>query len=350
MTSIHTLALPRGIRPTRKYLMGATAILLAVTQAAPAWAIAGLPTKERHELASAQTTSQSIWYSTSPWSERQADLRDALANGKSVTPGVWTKGVLGRTLRNTDSIGGYGQKTWGVVAGIDFGSEGVLAAGDAMIFGVSAGHINSDVDFSNSNDTSNYEGWVGGVYATYIRGGFFIDTTLKYNRLEMEYNGTSGGGYRVTPDVETIGGQIDVGQRFDVSGNVFIEPLATLAYAETSTDSFTVGGTTASFEDAKSLKASIGARLGKVLNRSEGAIVTATLTARVWNEFEGDNTARFSNGVTQVSDDFGGAYGDVGGGLEVTGMNGVSAFVATGVKFKSDYTDASIKIGARLNF
>jgi outer membrane autotransporter protein len=135
-----------------------------------------------------------------------------------------------------------------------------------------------------------------------------------------------------------------------VSGNVFIEPLATVAYARTSTDSFAVFGSTASFEDAKSLRASVGARVGKVLNRSEGAIVTASLTGRVWNEFEGDNEVHFNSGLASASNDFGGVYGDVGGGFEVTGMNGVSAFLSTGVKFKSDYTDASIKLGARLNF
>lgn len=336
----------------RTHLAGALAALIAVTQAAPTFAApAGITTPEKHELVSLQTASQTVWYSTSPWNERQADLRDALAAGKSVTPGVWTKALAGRTLRHSDAPGGYNQKTYGVVAGVDFGNEGVFAADDALIYGVSAGYINSDVDFDGSADTSDYRGWVGGLYATYIRGNFFVDTTLKINRLEMEYTGTSGGGFRVKPDVNTIGGQIDIGRRYDVGGNVFVEPLATVAYARTSIDSFTALGTTASFEDAKSFKGSVGARVGKVLNKSEGALVTGTLTGRVWNEFEGDNKASFSAGVVRATnDDFSGAYGDVSGGFEVTGYNGVSAFLSTGLKFKSDYKDASLKVGLRWNF
>lgn len=335
----------------RKHLACTAATLIAVSQSLPALAVpAGITTPEKGELVSLQTASQTVWYSTSPWSERQADLRDALANGKSVTPGVWTKALVGRTLRDSDTPGGYDQKTYGGVAGIDFGNEGVFTADDAMIFGVSAGYIRSDVDFSESDDTSRYKGWVGGLYATYIRGNFFVDTTLKINRLKMEYNATGGVGYRVEPDVDTIGGQIDIGRRYNLTDKVFIEPLATVAYARTSIDSFTVFGTTASFEDAESLKGSVGARIGKVLNKSEGALVTASLTGRVWNEFKGDNTASFSSGLTTTTDDFGGAYGDIGGGLEVTGMNGVSAFLSTGMKFKSDYKDASAKIGLRWNF
>ncbi len=97
-------------------------------------------------------------------------------------------------------------------------------------------------------------------------------------------------------------------------------------------------GAKVDFEDAKSLKGSLGARFGRVLNKSEGAIVTASLTAKVWNEFLGDNKTNF-NFAAQTCGDFGGAYGDVGGNCEVTG-----------IKFKSDYKESSIKVGARWTF
>lgn len=324
---------------------------LALTQVTPAFAFAGLTTSQRQELAAVQSSAQTIWYSTSPWSERQADLRVALANGQSVTPGVWTKGLMGRTLRSSDNgAGGYNQKVYGAVAGIDFGKEGMFTANDAAIFGLSIGAIESDVGFDSSPDNAKYKGWVGGLYATYIRGDFFIDTSLKYNKLSMEYSGFTPLAFKIKPDVTTIGGQIDMGEHYNLANNYFAESLATIAYARTSTDSATIFGTTVNFEDAKSLKASVGGKIGRVLNKSKDAIVTAALTGRVWNEFKGDNKTNFSNGLTQTTNDFGGAYGDIGASFEVTGTNGLSGFASTSYKFKSDYKDASIRVGLRLNF
>lgn len=257
---------------------------------------------------------------------------------------------MGRTQRSSSSPGGYNQKTFGAVAGIDFGKEGMFTANDAVIFGLSIGAIKSDVDFDGSTDTAKYKGWVGGLYATYIRGNFFIDTSLKYNKLSMEYAGSTPLTFKIKPDVTTIGGQIDMGEHYNLANNYFAESLATLAYAKTSTDSATVLGTTINFEDAKSLKASVGGKIGRVLNKSKDAIVTAALTGRVWNEFKGDNKTNFTSGLAQTTNDFGGAYGDIGASFEVTGTNGLSGFASTSYKFKSSYKDASIRIGLRLNF
>lgn len=335
----------------RKFAIAATVASLTFSQVTPVLAFSGLTTSQRQELAAVQSSAQTIWYSTSPWSERQADLRVALANGQSVTPGVWTKGLMGRALRSSDNgAGGYNQKVYGAVAGIDFGKEGMFTANDAAIFGLSIGAIKSDVDFDSSPDNAKYKGWVGGLYATYIRGDFFIDTSLKYNKLSMEYSGSTPLAFKIKPDVTTIGGQIDMGEHYNLANNYFAESLATIAYARTSTDSATIFGTTVNFEDAKSLKASVGGKIGRVLNKSKDAIVTAALTGRVWNEFKGDNKTNFNFGLAQTTNDFGGAYGDVGASFEVTGTNGLSGFASTSFKFKSDYKDASIRVGLRLNF
>tara|TARA_R110000868_G_scaffold29330_8_gene109035 strand:- start:3719 stop:4765 length:1047 start_codon:yes stop_codon:yes gene_type:complete len=342
--------LPINNHTVRKYAIAALTATIALSQTAPAFAAPALSTAERAELASVQSTSQTVWSSTSPWSERQADLRDAMWAGKSVTPGVWTKGLASRVLRSSSTPGGYNQKTYGVVGGIDFGSRSVFAENDAVIYGATLGYIDSNVDFDNSADKADYTGLVAGLYATYIRNGFYVDTSLKFNQLEMEYTGTTFVTFTVKPDVQTIGGQIDIGNRYDLGRNYFVEPLASLSYAETSTDSVTAIGVGINFEDAKSLKSSVGVRFGRVLNKSEDAIVTASLTGKVWNEFMGENKTNFALGAAQSKDDFGGAYGDVGGNIEVTGMNGLSGFVSTGIKFKDNYTETGIRVGMRLNF
>ncbi|MCE9648538.1 MAG: autotransporter outer membrane beta-barrel domain-containing protein [Parvibaculum sp.] len=321
----------------------------------------GVPDAEAFELTRLETAAQSIWYSTSPWLDRQADLRDTLTAGGSVTPGLWLKAFGGWASRDTTdafAVAGYNytydidydQNTYGAVAGFDVGGEGVFGEHDAILVGLSGGYVDSNVDF-NSPTSATFKGAVAGLYATYLNGGFYIDATAKANLLKMDYSAPTLAGFSASPNVRTYGGQIDTGWRFGES--LFIEPLATLAYARTSIDSFTVLGTGVDFQDADSLRGSLGLRLGGQAKVSQGTLVSASLTGRVWNEFEGQNDVAFhSEGPDLVlDDDFGGAYSEIGGSINVIGTeSGWSGFINGGTKFKSDYTDTSVKVGIRLQF
>ncbi len=75
----------------------------------------------------------------------------------------------------------------------------------------------------------------------------------------------------------------------------------------------------------------------------------ASLTGRVWNEFDGDNRAAI---VTRADvlrhDKFDGAYGEVVGLLNVFNAgSGWSGFANLGVKFNGDFTTTTAKAGLR---
>ena len=66
-----------------------------------------------------------------------------------ITPGFWFKGV-GAYINLDDEEDGFTldreQTVWGGMAGFDFGTEDV---GDALMFGVFAGYLTSDLEFSD---------------------------------------------------------------------------------------------------------------------------------------------------------------------------------------------------------
>ena len=102
-----------------------------------------------------------------------------------------------------------------------------------------------------------------------------------------------------------------------------------------------------------SLRGSLGLRIGGQTKVSQGTLVSASVTGRIWNELEGQNDVTFHSEGPDLTldDDFGGTYSEIGGSINLIGTeSGWSGFINGGTKFKSGYTDTSIKVGVRLQF
>lgn len=321
----------------------------------------GVPDAEAFEMTKLTTAAQNISYATTPWLERQDDLRDVVNAGKDVTPGIWAKAIGDWGSRDSDenfSVAGYNyaytinyqQNTYGAMAGIDAGGSGVFGDKDAVLVGLSGGYVDSKVTFNSQTDAT-FKGPVAGVYLTYLNEGFYIDLSGKADLLSMEYSAPSLNGFTAEPDVKTYGGQIEMGQR--LGGSLFIEPLLTLAYATTTIDDYTVLGTNVDFQDAKSARGGLGLRLGGTAHVTDTTLLSGSLTGQAWDEVEGLNDVTFHTEGPDLTlqDDFSGVFGEVGGSLSLTGLeSGLSGFVSGGAKFKSDYIESNVKIGARYVF
>ncbi|MBS7539325.1 autotransporter outer membrane beta-barrel domain-containing protein [Ancylobacter lacus] len=352
--------------------------------------LVGLPDQEAFELPMFITGAQTIWYETSGvWLDRQADLRSYLmapqpvgpattlvtkeqglvtkapprAVPDSVTPGVWGKAIgswaswdstssysgAGSTGYSFDT--GYDQDTYGFIAGADFGKT----AGDsAFIFGVMGGYVASSLDFNSSATSGDYSGGTVGVYATYLKGGFFVDGLFKADILELDYSVPSLGpvGYSgETTDVTSLGFTIDTGYRFTLQETYFIEPVATLSYVSTRIDDLNgLEGTIVRFNDGESLRGSLGGRLGGRVYENDRYWLEASLTGRLWYEFEGDNSVTISNPGSPFTstDDFDGAFGEVGARINWFGKGtGWNGFVNGSVTFNGDYTSGTALTGVR---
>ncbi|MGE5501310.1 MAG: autotransporter domain-containing protein [Ignavibacteriales bacterium] len=314
--------------------------------------LVSLPNSRAFEFAPLAASAQSVWYtSVGSWFDRQADLRDTLAAGDT-GPGVWIK--LAGANDNRDATSAYGpyafnisnkQTTFAALAGIDLlhGASG----GQGYVVGLTAGELNSDVQFKASHRSAKLEGQSYGAYATWLSNSFFLDAIVQQNDLDLRDNAAFG----AKGKVKSTGGQVEGGWRMPFA-SLSVEPLASLAYVRTKFDDLALPGATLHTEEAKSLRGSLGVRVS-----GDTDLHSATLkwqaTGRVWDEFEGKNRAvLISNGQSVgMPDDVSGAFGDVGVGVSLYAPSGhVSTFLNTGLKFKDDYRSTNTAIGFRVQW
>nr|WP_255607960.1 autotransporter outer membrane beta-barrel domain-containing protein [Ancylobacter sp. Lp-2] len=350
--------------------------------------LVGVPDQEAFELPSLITGAQTVWHETAGlWLDRQADLRSYLTNpappspgtpvvtkeqglvtkappaaAPGVTPGVWAKAVGSWMSRdNSASYGAlgnqygfdtsYSQDTYGFIAGADFGKT---TDSSAWIFGVMGGYVTSSLDFDGSPTSADYSGGTVGVYATYLNGGFFLDALFKADILDLDYSAPTLGDVGYTgesTDATSLGFVLDTGYRIAWTDKLFVEPVATLAYVSTGIDDLVgLSGNTVQFHDGESLRGAIGARVGGRLYETDAYWMEASAVGRLWYEFDGDNRVTLLNtGLPfSVSDDFDGAFGEIGGNLnwfaKTSGWNG---FVNANVKFNGDFTSGTALTGLR---
>ncbi len=317
------------------------------------------------ELATFASAAQSIWYDTlgvldERFDELHKDIRGAViisgdtliqpvSDSPSAQAGLWGK-VIGRMSdRNaTSSVGGvatdisYGLDTTGLVVGID----GVLdSANGSLALGVTGGYVTADQDF-DSGSAANYEGFVAGLYASYVSGHFHMNGRLKANILDLYYTmaGTSG-----TSDgnVLSLGGAIEASYRMDVIDHFYAEPVAQLAYVDSSIrDGDALG--TAFNADGDSLRGAFGLNFGGQINGSDFT-VKPELSWKVWGEFEGDNSASFT--AFTVADNTPEVFGEAGLGIEALSLSsGWSGNLRGDIQFAEDFTSFGGFVGLRKNF
>ncbi|MGQ4272931.1 autotransporter domain-containing protein [Terrihabitans sp. B22-R8] len=340
----------------------------------------GVPDVEGFQAASIITGAQEIWHNTTAiYSDRHADLRNFIMAGVdsraeladlpasgpaptttagNVTPGLWARGfgswVEKDSTSGADIVGipgfeaafdtGFSQDIYGMTAGIDFGREGLWSPNDALLGGVFAGYLASDLDFNVGGSSIDYEGFTVGGYASFIKGAFFVDATIKADFLDIE--GAGGVFGDVSTDATTIGGTLEAGYRVWFE-RFFVEPNAVLAYAQTDIDD--VAGL--DFQnDAESLRGGIGLKVGGNIYKDMVRTVEFSVTGRAWNEFEGENQVSLTGlgGFDVVDQGPEDVYGEVGGTISVASrLTGWSGQVAGSYKFNDDYEAASVKGGVR---
>jgi hypothetical protein len=326
-----------------------------------------VPKATAFEFSSLGGAVNDVWYATTQtWFDRQADLRDTLqgrSNGSQ--PGIWLKGFGDWATRNhTDAIGlfgktyvfdvSYDQTTGGLIGGIDL--LNVTNKNMAWVAGIQGGAVDSNVDFKASPDRYHLSGETIGGYLTYLSGGLYVDGIVNANILKMRANlpGLMGNAPAapLTPeaDVHSVGGQVEAGYEMPLGANAFWEPLGILSYVSEKFGDLAVPGGLAHIDHAESFRGSLGARVG-LTQSYQYYKVKLSVTGRVWDEFSSNTNATFTipGGPGFVSsNDIKGAFGEFSGQANLfSTTSGLSAFVTGGYKFKSNYNEGTVTIGAR---
>lgn len=323
------------------------------------WVLAATMDAEAYQMPVISYAAGNLWHATAGvWGDRTSDLRTGFAGtgfggggadmaaptAANTGPGFWGRafgGTVSRDFDNSFSTPGgtetysdsFRQNYYGVVGGLDFEQENV-GQNSAWLFGILGGLTGSTVDFDLSSGKVDYQQVSLGAYATYLNGGFFADAMFKADFGNMDFR--SGGlADAVDASYTTIGVVADVGYRFGLGANWFIEPKATLAYSSTDFDSIDVLGAGVEFDDGNSLRGRLGARAGTTIDNG-GNLITPYVEASVWNEFDGDYSAAFTGiGATPtVSYDVGGTYGEVAAGADFMNVgSGWTAYAKGSVQF-----------------
>jgi hypothetical protein len=365
-----------------------------------AYKFVGLPGQQAFQMPIAATGAQNIWDETAlGWEDRMDEVRrfqrrglmaagQAFGGGAdlavkaaprvavqepSANTGVWLKAIGSWTRRNVTSFepgfpqlsfdNSYSQNTYGLQGGIDFGKSEVTSPTDSFALGLMGGYISSFLDFGTSTLAPltsathfKYTGGTVGLSATYMNGGFFADALLKADFLKLNITGLPAGFGVASTDlsVNTVGILGNIGYRIE-RGRYYIEPLATLSYSTTKIDDLALPAvaTTVQFGTGTSFKGAIGTRFGGVITEDRQYVLETNVTAKWWNQFNGNNTVSFVNlGPTfTLNDVFTRSYAEVAFDLDwLNKTSGWSAFAKVGTKFNKDFITNTAKGGVRYSW
>ena len=334
----------------------------------------GVPKATAFELPTVAGAVDGLWYTTTQtWFDRTTDQRDIIQGRADGTePAVWLKTVgdwshRSQTSTFTDFNQTYvfdttfDQDTAGLLGGVDL--LDVTDKGKAWVIGVETGTVQSDIRFRNTPDRFSVEATDLGGYATYLSGGLFIDGTLNANFLRLGANMPSavmlpGGGLSGPPATSDThgtswGGQVEAGYNMPLGATAFWEPVGSLSYVDTTFDQIPLPGGSAALGNDQSFRGSLGLRLG-MLQDFQYYKVKLAVTGRIWDEFDNDPTSTLlipAGPNFTTGDNLKGVFGEVSGQANLfTTTSGLSAFLTGGIKFKTNYDEGTVTIGARYQF
>ena len=194
-------------------------------------------------------------------------------------------------------------------------------------------------------------GTQAGAYATYLKGGLFVDTLFKADFLDHEQNliGFPGG-----LDATSFGVRTDTGYRFgSFGGGAFIEPLATLGVVWSDLDDFALGGNKIDFDEDPNVRGRLGLRVGTSMAVWAGTTMEPFVIGSVWGDLSGDRSASIvSNGDTyNFEHDPEDVWGEVSAGVNFFNPSASTAvFAKLDMTFGEDLEGFGGKAGMRVSW
>ena len=317
--------------------------------------IIGLPRGELLEYAILSGAAHSIWHMTTETvTDRQTDLRDGAEGGS-----LWVKAAGESTQRDVMTTfegvsrnyavdNSYNLYAGVILGGMDFatGSSG----GFDYVLGGQIGYVSSSLDLDESDSSGRFSGGTGGVYGSLWSTSLFLDGTVNFNGLTLDYESLALGGIKTTTFLNSIGAAAEGGWRATLTENTFAEPLAAVSWVRTTFEEVSLSGGEIAPSAAESLRAGLGMRLGATL---AGETVSASyfVTGRSWYEFEGESRGFVHNSGADLpfADEFTGAFGEAELGVNVSNAsNTLSGFLTSGVKWKDGYSAVNLSLGVRM--
>ncbi|MGH6737234.1 MAG: autotransporter outer membrane beta-barrel domain-containing protein [Methyloceanibacter sp.] len=239
----------------------------------------------------------------------------------------------------------------GFQMGLDLGSRDLLAPGDALVFGILGGWVQSDLEYDAVARHFDVDGTQVGAYATYLRGGLFVDTLFKADILDHEQDLL---GFPDGFDATSLGVRTDAGYRFgSFRSGPFIEPLATIGVVWSELEDFALGGNQVSFGDDPNWRGRVGLRVGTGYQPWTGVTLEPFLIASLWSDLGDAREATLvSSGETfNFEDDPEEIWGEVSAGVNLFNPSANTAvFAKVDVTFGEDLEGVGARAGMRVSW
>jgi T5SS/PEP-CTERM-associated repeat protein len=205
--------------------------------------------------------------------------------------GVWGRGY--GLYGDRDSEGGvpsYSYNVYGGTFGVDYQFT------DNFLAGIVGGLSEGDVDFGSSRDNTDFDAAHFGLYGSFSRGPWYVDSIVTVANLDYEterfvdllnerLTGSFGG--------SEFAAYVEASRRFELNPKLCLAPLASLQYTHLNLDSYTeTGGVSALAFDEQSqdsIRGSLGARLTQRLIESSGDFNADLQLRGRWAHEFGDN-------------------------------------------------------------
>lgn len=156
---------------------------------------------------------------------------------------------------------------------VEFDTTSVQVGADARvedwIVGSALSYSDSSIDLANGDGDG--ESWSLAVYASrFFDSGAFIDLTGRYGYLKNEFTSKDTG---VKTDNHAFALSAEVGHRFEVAKNAYVEPQVELAYGFIKGDNVTASnGVRVEQDDAQTLTGRVGLRFGADCPNDRGTV------------------------------------------------------------------------------
>jgi outer membrane autotransporter protein len=303
-----------------------------------------------YRLAKLNEAAQAIWdKSAQAWSTHMAELRDADGAGKRLW-GQMFGGVVDRDSAIDGAPLDYRQDFFGAQLGYDLGgSEG---EDSAAIFGVTGGYLSSKQRFEGADERADFGALNLAGYGSYRGKRVFANLLAQYSRYWIDARGGIGTGrWSDSTGGDAYGLQGEVGVRLG-SEKFFVEPVATLAWQNSSIDAIEAFSHRIDFDDNSAVTGKVGARIGAAIGKAEGTQAVLYARGNYVHAFDGKAGLLFSSGnVSQsIVTPQAGDYGEAAIGLNILSKGPVSGFIEGDATVGSGTKGGGGRVGVRFKF
>jgi|GEM_PF-6383185 len=321
------------------------------------WYLVSGPNERAFELSTIGSLSQDMFATgLSTWHDRTADLRSSNATldggGGAWLRGVGLTGERDHDTSYTDSMTWtYQDTSETTVGGIVGGVDTVFSTGDMQVIGgVLGSYMASSTSFGLTDTSLDIQGTGVGAYITILNGGFFVDAVGKVEFLQIDHATSYPWADSAETEGVSYGGIIDAGYRAEF-GAMRIEPLASIAFTQTTIDAFELLGNDISYDDQTSVRGRVGLRVSGSFATEMGSIEPFAEVS-LWNEFAGENDVTLSGGATNLTltDNVSGASAELKAGVEVFSQAGWSGFASGVYKVGENSSSVGGQVGLRYDF